>query len=106
MTAPRTMALACGFDETTRRVVSWNDETAEPWADVLERMGEEVQAGAVATLKRVGTYVGDLDLYRVTLEDEAGVISVTFYLVGPEAGPIERDPDTWHDSRVDKEGTS
>lgn len=101
---PRTMALA--VEDENGRVRYLQGETAEPWADVLERNGEKVASGAIITVAKVRD-VGDRELHRVdTIWPVAGnFIPIKYsewYLVGVASAPSERDPDEWRDTVGDR----
>ena len=98
---PRTMALA--IEWTDGRVRYLDGETAEPWSEVLERMGETVMEGAEATVKLVARNVHDMqaDVFSIHIEwrekPGSGVIPIKYtehFLVGAlRGGPSEPDRD-------------
>lgn len=91
------MMQALEVDYVNGRVRYLPDQEPEPWLDVLERTGDEIHGGAFAVLSRVPEYSDDegRTLHRVYTEWSAdgGIpVKVTdYYLVGPKAGPSERD---------------
>ena len=104
-TATRTMALA--VDYTDGRVRYLPDETAEPWADVLERAGEDVEDSATVGVRKVESDVfAGADVYEVTVEHmqpgyTVPIKSTEHYLVGSLRGPSEPDPDEQRDREYD-----
>ena len=100
------LALEVAYDPSDGLVhcigESW--DAAASWGCVLEGIGEEVEAGAIASLSRVcKDYDGHgRDLHRVIIEDAKGNTETRYWLVGDRPRGVSRDWDAVRDAEMDR----